>query len=83
MHSVARRTLHNGIYRAALLAETAVDALCHVNVVARCPPAAIHALLGLDCDSLRRADGFAELAGDAALLSCWIPSQSMLASEAG
>jgi hypothetical protein len=29
--------LDNCIYRAALLAQAAVDALCHVNVVASCP----------------------------------------------
>lgn len=76
-------TLDNGVNRARLLAETAVDALCHVNVVARCPPAAVHALLGLDCDGLRRADGLAELAGNAALLAGGVPSQGVLATEAG
>jgi len=76
-------TLYDGVDRAALLAQTAVDALCHVDVVSCCPPAAVHTLLSLDCDGLRRADGFTELAGDATLLSCWVPSQSVLASEAG
>ena len=81
-HSV-QLTLYNSVDRAALLAKTAVDALCHVDVVACCPPAAVHALLRLNCDTLRRADGLAELAGDAALLSCRVPSQGVLASEAG
>jgi hypothetical protein len=76
-------TLYDSINRAALLAKTAVDALCHVDVVSCCPPAAVHTLLGLNRDSLRRADGLAELAGNAALLSCRVSSQSVLASEAG
>jgi hypothetical protein len=76
-------TLDNGVNGAALLAKTAVDALGHVDVVACGPPAAVHTLLGLNCDSLRRADSFAELAGNAALFSCWVPSESVFASEAG
>jgi hypothetical protein len=76
-------TLYNGINRAALLAKTAVDALCHIDVVARSPPAAVHALLRLDCDGLRRADGLAQLASNAALLACGVPSESVFAAEAG
>ena len=76
-------TLNNRIDRAALLAKTAVDALCHVNIVACGPPAAVHALFSLDCDGLRRADGFAQLASNATLLTRGVPSQGVLASEAG
>ncbi len=50
--------------------ERYVDALGHVNVVARGPPAAVSAGLGLDGDGLGRADGLAELAGNATLLAC-------------
>ena len=78
-----KHTLNNGINRAGLLAETAVDALCHIDVVACGPPAAVHTLLGLNCDGLRRADGLAELASNAALLACGVPSESVFASEAG
>lgn len=78
-----KHTFDNGINRAALLAQTAVDALCHINVVARSPPATVHALLSLDCDGLRRANGLAELASNATLLTRGVPSQSVLASEAG
>jgi hypothetical protein len=78
-----RLTLDNCIDGAALLAKTAVDALGHVDIVARGPPAAIHTLLGLNCDSLGRADSFAEFASNAALFSCWVSSESVLASEAG
>lgn len=76
-------TLHNGIDWAALLAQTAVNAFGHVDIITRRPPAAIHTLLGLDSDSLRGADSFAQFASDATLLACRIPSQSVLASEAG
>jgi hypothetical protein len=65
------------------LAETAVDALGHVDIITSGPPATVHALFSLDCDGLRRADGFAELASNATLLTRGIPSQSVLASEAG
>ena len=65
------------------MAETAVDALGHIDIVACGPPAAVHTLLGLDSDSLRRADGFAELAGNAALLASRVPPQGVLTTEAG
>src|SRR5262245_28204419 len=61
------RTLDDRIDRAGFLAEAAIDALGHVDVVARRAAAAIGTRLGLDGDSLRRAHSFAELAGDAAL----------------
>jgi hypothetical protein len=51
------------------LAEPAVDALCHVNVVPRCPAGAVFPRFRLDRDGLRWADRFAELARNAALLS--------------
>lgn len=81
--SEREHTLNNGIDRATLLAETAVNALGHVDVVSRSPPATIHTLFSLDCDSLSWANGLAELAGNATLLASRITSQSMLASEAG
>lgn len=76
-------TLDNGIDGARLLAETAVDALCHIDIIAGGPPAAVHTLLSLNGNSLRRADGFAKLAGNAALLASWVPPQGVLATEAG
>jgi hypothetical protein len=79
----SRHTLYNRVNWAALLAETAVDALGHIDIVASGPPAAVHTLLGLDCDGLCRTDGFAELASNAALLACGVPSESVFASEAG
>src|SRR6478609_7912131 len=75
------RPLDDRIHRAGLLAEAAVDALGHVDVVARRPAAPVLARLGVDGDRLRRADRLAELAGDAPLLAVGIAAQRVLAAE--
>ena len=77
------RALDNGVDRARLLAVTAVDALRHVDIVFRRPAAVVGAGLGLDGDGLGWADGLAELASDASLLSSRVASQRMLPTEAG
>ena len=46
--------LHDGVDGAGLLAESAVDALGHVNVVSRGSPGAVTPLLGLNSDCLLR-----------------------------
>src|ERR1700756_630089 len=62
--------LDDGIDRAGLLAQAAVDALHHVDVVAGgAARAVVAARTGLDGDGLGRADRLAQLAGDAALLA--------------
>src|SRR5690606_37125464 len=77
------RPLDDRIHRARLLAETAIDALHHIDVVAhRAPRSVIAAGSRLDGDRLRRADRLAELAGDAALLAIGIAAQRVLAAEA-
>lgn len=76
-------TLHNRIHGTALLAETAVDALGHVDIVAGRPSASIGTLFGLDGDGLSRADGLAELAGDAAFFARGVTTKGVLAAEAG
>ncbi len=77
------RALDDGVDRAGLLAQPAIDAFHHVDVVARgAPGAVVPARAGLDGDRLRRADRLAELAGDAALLAVRIAAQRMLAAEA-
>jgi len=63
------------------LAETAVDALGHVDVVTSCAARAVRALFGFDGDGLGGADGFAELAGDAAFFARRVPAQSVFATE--
>src|SRR5947199_347027 len=62
------RPFDDGVDRAGLLAQAAVDALHHVDVVARgAAGAVIAARAGLDGDRLGRTDRLAQLAGDAAL----------------
>src|SRR5262245_2597025 len=77
------RALNDGVDRAGLLAQAAIDALHHVDVVARGPPGAVVApRTGLDGDRLRRTNRLAQLAGDAALLAIRIATQRVLAAEA-
>src|SRR5215469_784979 len=73
---------HDGIHRTGLFAEAAVDALEEVDVVACGAPRAILRHIRIDRDADGRADGLAELAGDAALLTVGIPAQRMQAAEA-
>src|SRR5712671_3756074 len=76
--------LDDGIDRAGLLAQPAVDALHHVDVVAGgAARAVVAAGTRLDGDGLGRADRLAQLAGDAALLPIGITPERMLATEAG
>ena len=76
------RPLDDGVDRAGFLAQAAIDALHHVDVVAGGAAAAVLAGLGLDGDGQRRAHRLAELAGDAALLAVGIAAKRMLAAEA-
>lgn len=52
--------LHNGVDRTGLLAEAAVDALGHVDVVTGGPATTISTRLCLDGDSLAQTQGAAE-----------------------
>src|SRR5262249_17887187 len=77
------RPLDDGVDRAGLLAQAAINALDHVDVVAGgAPGAVVAARAGLDGDRLRRADRLAQLAGDAALLAVGIAPQPVLAADA-
>src|SRR5581483_5961259 len=68
---------------ASLLAEAAIDALHHVDVVARGSPCAVVAPRArLDGDRLRRTNRLAQLAGDAALFAVRVAAQRMLPAEA-
>lgn len=62
-------TFHNRIHGATLLAEAAIDAFGHIDIVACGAPATILTLFGLDRDRRGRANGFAKLAGNAAFLA--------------
>src|SRR5207244_2624276 len=73
------RSLDDRIDRAGFLAEAAVDALHHVNVIAgRAPCAVVAARSRFDGDRLRGANRLTELAGDATLLAIGIAAQGML-----
>ena len=74
------RPFDDGIDRASFLAEAAVDAFDHVDVVAGgAARAVVAARTSLDRDRLSRADRFAELAGDTALLAVRIASLRVFA----
>merc|ERR1719195_2343211 len=73
--------LHDGVDGAGLLAEAAVDALGHVDVVSCRPPRAVSSLLGLDGDGLGGAHGLAQLARDTALLPRGVPSECVFSTE--
>src|ERR1700710_1887177 len=76
------RSLDDGVDRTGLLAQSAIDAFHHVDVVAHgAAGAVVAARTGLDGDRLRRADRFAQLAGNAALLAVRITAQRVLAAE--
>src|SRR5439155_26382190 len=66
------RSLDDGVDRAGLLAQPAIDAFRHVDIVTRRAPATVVARLGLDGDGQRRANGLAQLTGDTALLAIGI-----------
>src|SRR5712671_3321128 len=77
------RPFDDGVNRAGLLAQTAIDAFHHVDIVARrAARAVVAARPRLDRDGLGRTDRLAQLAGDAALLAVGIAAQRMLAAKA-
>src|SRR6202011_1065311 len=70
------RPFDDGVNGTGLLTEAAVDALDHVDVVARgAASAVVAARPGFNRDRLARADRLAELAGDTALLAVRIAPQ--------
>ena len=75
------RSLDDGIDGTSLLAETAIDALGHVDVVAGGSAGTVLAGFGLDGDGLGGADRLTQLAGDAALVSRGVSPQGVLATE--
>jgi hypothetical protein len=78
------RSQDNGVNRAGLLTEAAVDAFHHIDVEAGgAARAVVTPRPRLNGDSLRRADCLTQLAGDAAFLSARITTQCKLAAKAG
>src|ERR671935_80616 len=76
------RAFDDGVDRAGLLAQPAIDTFDHVDIVTRGAARAIVAARPrLDGDGLRRTDCLAQLAGYAALLTIGIAAQRVLAAE--
>src|SRR4029077_7541364 len=74
---------HDRIHRTGLLAQAAVDALDHVDVVARSAPCTVVAPRScFDGNGLRRTDRLAQLASDAALFPIGVAAQHVLAAKA-
>lgn len=76
-------TFNDGIYRTALLAESTVDALGHINIISGSSSTSINTLFSFDGDSLGRTNSLTELAGNASFFSRGISAESVLATEAG
>jgi hypothetical protein len=76
------RAFHNGIHRASLLTESAINTLGHVNVVASSSASTILTFLNFNRDGLSGTGSFTELASNASFLSGWVATQSMLTAEA-
>lgn len=74
-------SLHNRIYRTGLLAKSAIDALGHVNVVPGGSAGTVLAGLGLDGNGLGGANGLAQLAGNAPLVTGGVSPQGVLSTE--
>ena len=74
---------NNGIDRASLLTEPAVDTLGHIDVISCRSPAPVRSSLCLNSDSLGRADGLTKLTSYASLLPIGVAPQGMLPSETG
>src|ERR1700704_6184285 len=72
---------HDGIHRTGFLAETAVDALEKVDVVAARPARTIRRDFGVDRDTDRGTYGLAKLACDTALLPVRIAPQRVQPTE--
>src|SRR5215204_3034113 len=76
------RSLDDRVHWAGFLAQPAIDAFDHVDIVAGgAPGAVVAARAGLDGDRLRRANRLAQLAGNAALLAVGVAPQRVLAAE--
>lgn len=78
---IGQLTLDNRVNRATLLAVAAVDTLGHVDIISCRPATSILTLLGFNGNGLGRADGFAELAGDATLFTGGVPTEGVFTTE--
>ena len=73
----------NGIDGAGFLAESAEDALSHVDIILGSPSRAIGARLTFNLDCKGRAGGLAQLASNASLFTSGVATERMLTTEHG
>ena len=71
----------DGVNRARFLAETAEDALGHIDVILSSTARAVRSRLRFNGNGEGRASSFTELACDASLLTGGISSQCVLSTE--
>src|SRR5258708_14238896 len=77
------RPFDNGVDGTGFLAQSAINALHHIDVVTRCTPRTVIApRTGLDGDGLCGTNRLAKLACDAALFAIRIAAQRVLTTEA-
>ena len=75
------RSFHNCIDGAGLLAETAENALGHVNVIFGGPSRSVRPWFTFDGDRKGWTRRFTQFASNAAFFAGWVSAQSMLSSE--
>jgi hypothetical protein len=75
-------SLYDSIDGTSLLTESAVDALCHINIVTGGTARTVGTGLGLNSDGTGWANGFAQLASNASLLTRLVSTESVLTTEA-
>jgi hypothetical protein len=75
-------TLDNSIDGTSLLTESAVDTLGHVNIVPRGSTSTVLTFLDFNGNGLRRASGFAQLAGDATFFTGRVAAKRVFATKA-
>src|SRR5262245_65348536 len=77
-------SLDDGVDGACLLAQAAVDAFHHVDIIAGgAPRPIVPARARFDGDRLCRTDGLAKFAGDAALIAVGIAAERLTAGGQG
>jgi 5'(3')-deoxyribonucleotidase len=73
--------LHNRVHGTTFFTESTKNALCEINVVARCAPRTIVSDSGLNRDGHGGTNRFAQLASNATLFSVFIATQSVKTPE--
>ena len=75
------RTFYDSVYRACFLAKTAINAFGHIDIVAGRFPAPIFPLICFNSNGLRRANSFAQFAGNATFFATRVSTQSVFTAK--